>query len=95
MFGQIYLVDIIVTGRTFVEHLANLCCVFLRLQEGHLKLKPLKCSLTMKEVEYLGFRVSGDGIIADLTNVNVVQNFPTPVNVTQVCSFLGLASYYQ
>ena len=44
-----YLDDIIVTGRTFAEHLANLRRVFLRLREAHLKLKPLKCFLAMKE----------------------------------------------
>ena len=90
-----YLDDIIVTGWTFAEHLANLCRVFLRLREDHLKLKPLKCFLAMKEVEYLGFRVSGDGIIADPVKVNAVQNFPNPVDVKQVRSFLGLASYYR
>ena len=87
-----YLDDIIVTGRTFAKHITNLRSVFLRLREAHLKLKPLKCFLAMKEVEYLGYRVSGDGIIADPV---AVQSFPTPVDVKQVRSFLGLASYYR
>lgn len=43
-----YLDDIIVTGRTFSEHLDNLHSVFLRLREAHLKLKPLKCFLVMR-----------------------------------------------
>ena len=76
-------------------HLANLRSVFLHLREAHLKLKPPKCFLAMKEVEYLGYRVSGDGIIADPVKVKAVQNFPTPVDVKQVRSFLGLASYYR
>ena len=90
-----YLDDIIVTGRTFDEHLANLRSVFLRLRDAHLKLKPRKCFLAMKEVEYLGFRVSGEGIIADPKKIEAVQNYPTPADVKQVCSFLGLASYYR
>ena len=49
----------------------------------------------MKEVEYLGYRVSGAGIIADPVKVQAVQSFPTPVDVKQVSSFLGLASYYR
>lgn len=49
----------------------------------------------MKEVEYLGFRVSGDGIIANPEKVSAVQNFPTPTDVKQVRSFLDLASYYR
>ena len=90
-----YLDDIIVTGRTFDEHLANLRSVFLRLRDAHLKLKPRKCFLAMKEVEYLGFRVSGEGIIADPKKIEAVQNYPTPADVKQVRSFLGLASYYR
>ena len=90
-----YLDDIIVTGRTFEEHLANLHSVFLRLRDARLKLKPRKCFLAMKEVEYLGFRVSGEGIIADPKKIEAVQNYPTPADVKQVRSFLGLASYYR
>ena len=90
-----YLDDIIVTGRTFDEHLANLRSVFLRLRDAHLKLKPRKCFLAMKEVEYLGFRVSGEGIIADPKKIEAVQHYPTPADVKQVRSFVGLASYYR
>ena len=49
----------------------------------------------MKEVEYLGYCVSEAGIIADPVKVKAVQNYPTPVDVKQVRSFLGLASYYR
>ena len=46
-------------------------------------------------MEYLGYRVSGDGIIADPAKIKAVQDFPTPTDVRQVRSFLGLASYYR
>ena len=32
-------------------------------------------------MEYLGYRFSGEGIIADPVKVRAVQNFPTPVDV--------------
>ena len=38
----------------------------------------------MKEVEYLGYRVSGARIVADPVKVQAVQNFPTRVDVKQV-----------
>ena len=41
-----YLDDIVVTGQ---------------LREANLRLKPLKCHLAKKEVEYLGFHVSSAG----------------------------------
>ena len=69
--------------------------MFFRLCDANLRLKSLKCHLAMKEVEYLGFRVLSVGIIADLAKVKAVREFPTPRDVKQVRSFLGLASYYR
>ena len=90
-----YLDDIIVTGRTFSEHIDNLREVLTRLREAGLRLKPRKCFFAMREVEYLGYHVSGDGISADPAKVKAVEDFPRPQNLKQTRSFLGLASYYR
>lgn len=90
-----YLDDIIVTGKNFNEHLANLHEVLTRLHEAGLRLKPPKCFFAMRKVEYLGYHVSGEGISADPAKIQVVQEFPRPKDLKQVRSFLGLASYYQ
>ena len=90
-----YLDDIIVTGRTFSEHLANLRQVLLRLREAGLRLKPRKCYFAMKEVEYLGYCVSEHGISADPAKVRAINDFPRPKDLRHVRSFLGLASYYR
>ena len=49
-----YLDDIIITDKTFVEHLDNLREVFERIRNAGMKLSPKKCSLFKKEVKYLG-----------------------------------------
>ena len=41
----VYIDDLLVIGKTFTEHLANLELVLQRLREANLKLKPAKCSL--------------------------------------------------
>ena len=48
----VYLDDILVMGATFEELLYNLKCVFDHLQSAGLHLKPSKCYLIKKEVEY-------------------------------------------
>lgn len=67
----------------------------LRLETHNLKLKPDKTKLFAKELNYLGHVISGNGIRVDPAKTEKVREFPTPKNVTQVQSFLGLASYYR
>ena len=59
------------------------------------RLKPTKCHLARREVEYLGYIVSEKGIAADPRKVEAVQTFPVPNKLKCLRSFLGLASYYR
>ena len=90
-----YLNDIIVTGETFTEHLVNLRLVLSRLRDAGLRLKPRTCYFAMKEVEYLRYRVSENGISVDPAKVRAVNDFPRLQDLKHVRSFLGLASYYR
>ena len=92
---QVYIDDVLVVGATFEEHLTNLEAVFVRLREAHLKLKPTKCQLMRSEVQYLGYRVSAEGISPDPTKLEAVKSYPAPTNVHKLRSFNGLASYYK
>ena len=58
----VYLDDITVFSRTFTEHLGHLRAVFDRLQDAGLKLKPSKCSFFREEMEFLGHKVTKEGI---------------------------------
>ena len=90
-----YVDDILVLGKTFAEHLQNFRDVFTRLRDAGLHLKPSKCALAQTKVTYLGFVVSSEGVRTDARKVSAVREFPVPANVTQLRSFLGLASYYR
>lgn len=39
--------------------------------------------------------ISGEGISVDPLKIQAIVEWPTPTNVSQVCSFMGLASYYR
>ena len=92
-----YLDDICVMGSNFDIKLANLQETFARLRTSAnlIKLSPEKCDLFKSEIAFLGFKVSGDGIKPCTRNVDKVKNWNTPNNVSQVCGFCGLASYYR
>ena len=91
----VYLDDILIIGKTFEDHLENVARVLDRLQEAGLKLKPSKCNFLLKQVQYLGHTISDRGISPDARKVKAVKNFPKPIDLKSLRSFLGLASYYR
>lgn len=90
----VYLDDIIVFGRTFLEHLSCLDEVLSKLCAANLKVKLSKCNLFSTQVKYLGHIISAEGIRADPVKVENVREWPGPKNLTEVKSFVGLASNY-
>ena len=90
-----YLDDIIVFFSTWEEHLARLREVFERLRHASLKLRADKCTFAAKEVNYLGHRVTEEGLLPDSSLLAAIREIPPPKTPTEVRSFLGLASYYR
>ena len=91
----VYLDDVIIYGKTFSDTLENLISVFERFRKANLKLKPKKCAIFRDDIKYLGHIVSEHGVKCDPAKIEAVQNCPTPKNVNDVRSFLGIASYYR
>jgi hypothetical protein len=69
--------------------------VFMRLRNANLKVKPSKCKLFQRRVEFLGHIVSSAGIEMQTEKVSAVLDWPVPQNLRDVRSFLGLCSYYR
>ena len=82
-------------GNTLEEHNRNLAKVLDRLRVAGLCLKPKKCCFTQLQVEYLGHVVSAEGVRTHPKKSKAVSDFPTPLSVKDVRSFVGLASYYR
>lgn len=91
----IYLDDIIIFGKTFAEMIRNLDLVLERFTQAGLKLKPRKCQLFKKEVEFLGHIINQHGVHTDPKKIECVKNWPLPQNIKDVRSFLGFCSYYR
>ncbi|GFX46344.1 retrovirus-related Pol polyprotein from transposon 297 [Trichonephila clavipes] len=90
-----YLDDIIVFSETFEDHLIRLRLVLKCLQEAGLKLNSKKCLFAAQEVKILGHHVSSNGVRPDPEKIKAVRNFPTPKNIHDIRSFLGLCSYFR
>ncbi|GFU11781.1 retrovirus-related Pol polyprotein from transposon 297 [Trichonephila clavipes] len=90
-----YLDDIIVFSETFEDHFIRLRLVLTCLQEAGLKLNSKKCLFAAQEVKILGHLVSSNGVRPDPDKIKAVRNFPTPKNIHDIRSFLGLCSYFR
>jgi len=72
----VYLDDVIVFARTFDEQLTRLDEVFGHIARANLKLKPSKCSLFKREVEFLGHTVSADGVAMQPGKLEAIRSWP-------------------
>uniref|UniRef100_A0A3B3S779 ribonuclease H n=1 Tax=Paramormyrops kingsleyae TaxID=1676925 RepID=A0A3B3S779_9TELE len=90
----LYLDDILLSGSDEADHLKNLDTVLNKLEEAGLRLKRCKCMFLQEEVEYLGHRVDSKGLHPVKKKVIAIMEAPTPKNVTELKSYLGLLNYY-
>ncbi len=90
-----FLDDILVLGSNFGHHLTNLASTLSRFREYGLKLKPKKCTLFQKEVDFLGRRVGSNSLAMTDQDIQVVRDWPTPSCSKDVERFLGLANYHR
>ena len=86
--------DILVTGKTTAEHLANLDEVLSRLEKAGMRLKQTKCKFLLPEVEYLGHKITKDGLKPSDSKLEAVSKAPVPKNVSELKAFLGLVNYF-
>lgn len=89
-----YLDDIIVFGKDRMQCLERLALVLERIRQALLKLKAKKCELFKKELLYLGYIVSGDGIKCDPAKIDAIKKWERPDTTRQVRVFLGTVNYY-
>ena len=75
-----FLYNILVMGKTFEEHLQNLCQVLDRFRTHGMKLKPKKCLFFQNEVEFLGRSVSGNFL--SMTHAKELQRYRTVSGVS-------------
>lgn len=87
--------DICITGKDETEHLERLDAVLQRLQAAGLTLQRDKCEFFKDEISYLGYIINKDGLKKCPNKVKAIVEAPTPNNVTQLQSFLGLVNYYR
>lgn len=91
----VYIDDIIIFSKDEETHAQNIREVFETLREANMKVQIDKCEFFKKEIEFLGFLVSSEGITTNPTKVQAIVDFPSPKTLKDLRSFLGLSGYYK
>lgn len=91
----VYLDDVIIYAKTKAEHDQILVQVMNLLKQHNLQLKISKCTFYAKDFEYLGHIISKDGMKANPKKIEVIKNYPRPLTIKKIQSFLGLCSYFR
>jgi hypothetical protein len=85
-----YIDDIIIFSRTWESHLATLEQVLQRLETAGLTLKLPKCHFARRELAFLGFVVSAEGVRKDPAKIEAIRTMEAPASAKQLRTFLGL-----
>jgi hypothetical protein len=94
-FVVVYFDDILIYSRNESEHCDHIRRVLQVLRDNTLYVNLEKCTFAKDKVIFLGYVVSTHGVEVDSSKIEAIQNWPTPMNVSQVRSFHGLAGFYR
>lgn len=90
----VYIDDILITGANEQEHLKTLSLVLDRLEKAGFRARRSKCMFMVPSVSYLGHLIDEVGLHPLNEKVKAVKEAPSPKNVSELKSYLGLLTYY-
>ena len=76
------------------EHIEHVCEILECLQHNFVYAKLKKCTFRVTSVVFLGFVLANSRIGMDKQQVISITNWPPPMNVKSLQSFLGFVSFY-
>ena len=90
-FVVVYFDDILIYSHNESDHIDHIRQVLVVLRDAKLFGNFQKCTFYKDKVIFLGYVVSAQGVEVDESKIEAIKNWPTPVNVSQIRSFHGLA----
>ena len=84
--------DVLLYDEDFLTHLQRTYDVLMRCRESGITLNRDKFVVAAPSVTFCGYTLSEQGISADQGKVSAIRDFPTPANITDLRSFMGLVN---
>ena len=90
-----YLDDILIYSEDEKSHIDLVRRVMERICVAKLCCSIKKSDKHVREIEFLGYQISPEGISMSTARVESVKNWPVPRNVKDLQAFLGFANFYR
>ncbi|KAK9395824.1 retrotransposon-derived protein PEG10 [Crotalus adamanteus] len=91
----VYLDDILIYSTNMNDHIKLVREVLKKLLNAKLYVKLSKCEFHRTQLDYLGYRISNEGIEMDPAKVKTIIEWQPPRTRKQLQSFLGFANFYR
>ncbi|KAK1609838.1 hypothetical protein QYE76_033511 [Lolium multiflorum] len=93
-FVVVYFDDILIYSRNESDHTIHIRHVLQVLRDNQLYGNLEKCTFCKDKVIFLGYVVSKHGVEVDVSKIEAIQNWPTPMNVSQESHAGGLMGHF-
>ena len=86
-FALVFFDDILIYSNSLSDDIHHLRSVLQVLRQHQLFAKMSKCTFGQTEIEYLGHVISKNGVAIDPAKIQIIQQWPSPKNITQLRAF--------
>ena len=94
-FCYAYMDDICIFSETEEEHERHVDQLLERLYKGGLTINIAKCEFGKQELDFLGYRITPEGIKPIDAKVKALLDFPEPKIMHELRRFLGMLNFYR
>ena len=86
---------LVLSNNSFEKHIGQLKIISGRLRASGLKVNAPKCSFWLKEIPYLGYVTTREGIKPDPKKVQGIIDIDRPATTTEARALIGMFQYYK
>ena len=93
-FAFVYIDDILIASEDEESHKAHLRQLFQQLQEYGLVVNVSKCQFGCSTIDFLGHRITHEGIVPLPDKVDAITQYAQPTTVKGLQEFVGMVNFY-